>query len=210
MNTLKDKQHQAAFVGLILPDINRLVKNKDGSYIVKEIYRHFDASFIDQITQIFKSDFEKNISDKFSICIFKEIAIRAASEKPKLDALYQEFIQHFQEFKINTFYHFGIQYFVEVRPAYQIYHQRGFHSADLSSLLLEFAKNPKNVLRSRSTSETILLSLSHPPTQVRHSDAVVPEESAGPAAEKELRQEPLLLQDESQLFQSVEVQAGTA
>ena len=118
MSTLKDKQHQAAFVSLILNDVNRLVKNKDGSYIVKEIYRHFDASFLDQITQIFKSDFEKNISDKYSICIFKEIAIRAGSEKPKLDALFQEFAQYFHEFKINTFYHFGIQYFVEVRRSH--------------------------------------------------------------------------------------------
>ena len=39
-------------------------------------------------------------------------------------------------------------------------------SADLSEMLLNFVKNPKNIFKSRSTTDTVLISLEKPPTDV--------------------------------------------
>lgn len=114
ISVLKEVTHQKMFISLLHKDINKLLKNKEGSYIIKELYRIFDPSLLEIVNQVFMDDFQKNISDKYSICIFKEIAIRYSSDRKKLDDLLKEFTKYFQEFKINTFYHFGIQYFIEV------------------------------------------------------------------------------------------------
>lgn len=114
INTLKDKQSQQTFIELMKKDINKMLKNKEGSYIVKEIFKTFDSSLTEQVTEAFMQDFEANISDKFAICIFKEIAIISSSDQAKMKQLVLKFGGCISEFKTNTFYHFGLQYFLEV------------------------------------------------------------------------------------------------
>jgi len=115
MSALKDLKLQSIFLDIIKKEINKLVKHKEGSYIIKEVYRTFDPSLLDEVTDAFMSELDKNVSDKFAVCIFKEIVVRAAAtDKEKLLKMFKAFIAYFQEFKVNTFYHFGLQYFLEV------------------------------------------------------------------------------------------------
>lgn len=91
-----------------------LVKNKEGSYIIKEIYRNFDLQVLAQATKLFLADIANNLVDKHSVCIFKEIVLLASREPQRLDQLLATFAGHFPQHKTNTFYHFGLQYFLEV------------------------------------------------------------------------------------------------
>ena len=98
-----------------MEDLNLLVKNKEGSYIVKEIYRNFDKDLLGEVTKVFMKDLSNNIVDKYAICIFKEVVNITSSSPNQLDQLLTTFSNYYQAFKTNTFYHFGLQYFLEVR-----------------------------------------------------------------------------------------------
>jgi formyltetrahydrofolate synthetase len=113
---------------MLKKDINKILRNKDGSYVVKEMYRLFDKSVLEPLTEAYMAEFDKNISDKFAICIFKEITVLASSDEAKLKDLLKKFFSHFQEMKTSTFYHFGIQYFIEVRNS--------FYSSVFTSLVI--------------------------------------------------------------------------
>ena len=99
---------------MLKKDINKILKNKDGSYVIKEMYRLFDKSVMEPVTESYMAEFDKNISDKFAICIFKEITVLASTEEAKLKLLLKKFHSYLPEMKTSTFYHFGIQYFIEV------------------------------------------------------------------------------------------------
>lgn len=111
---LKTFETQQLFVEMIKPNLGWLVKNKDGSYIVKELYRHFDPKLLEKVTTPFLADLGQMLSDKFAICIFKEIVLSYSKEPKELLSLISQFASHFPGLKTNTFYHFGIQYFLEV------------------------------------------------------------------------------------------------
>lgn len=115
ITALKEKENQKIFLDMILEDLNQLVKNKEGSYIVKEIYRNFNKDLLEEVAKVFMKDLGNNITDKFAICIFKEVTYIMASSPNQLDQLLITFSSHYQAFKTNTFYHFGLQYFLEVK-----------------------------------------------------------------------------------------------
>ena len=48
-------------------------------------------------------------------------------------------------------------------------------TADLADCLIGLAKNPKHIMKSRSTAETILLSISKPPSEVGFCDKTFPD-----------------------------------
>lgn len=114
LTSLKDKRHQSLIVGMLKKDANKILKNKDGSYVVKEMYRLFDKTVLEPLTEAYMTEFDKNISDKFAICIFKEITVLASADEARLKELLDKFSEYFHEMKTSTFYHFGIQYFIEV------------------------------------------------------------------------------------------------
>ena len=49
------------------------------------------------------------------VLYFKEIVHKLASEPTALSCLFKEYVKYYPELKINTFYHFGLKEFVEVR-----------------------------------------------------------------------------------------------
>lgn len=119
IGALKAQSHQKFFVDLIKTDIAHLAKNKDGSYIVKELFKHFDKQLLEEIISTFLSDLESYISDKYAVCIFKEIVHKLANDHLALSGLLKEFATYYPDLKVNTFYHFGLQEFVEVRAAHR-------------------------------------------------------------------------------------------
>lgn len=94
------------------------MQNKDGSYVIKEIYRNFDRELLAPISREFMVKFQENITDKYSICIFKEIVQDTSREKANLDELLDKYLSLFATLKLDTFYHFGLQYFIEVKTCY--------------------------------------------------------------------------------------------
>ena len=84
---LKAKSDQEVLVEMIKGHENDLMRNKDGSYIIKEIYRNFDRCLSKKITEVFMKEFQVNITDKYAICIFKEIAQAMSEDMGQLDEL---------------------------------------------------------------------------------------------------------------------------
>jgi hypothetical protein len=111
---LKAKSDQEVLVEMIKGHENDLMRNKDGSYIIKEIYRNFDRCLSKKITEVFMKEFQVNITDKYAICIFKEIAQAMSEDMGQLDELLEKYLKLFPLLKLDTFYHFGLQYFLGV------------------------------------------------------------------------------------------------
>lgn len=112
---LKSPSHQRIFLDMLKSEILHLAKNKDGSYIVKEIYKNFDREVLEEVTIGFLADLETFISDKYAICVFKEIVHKISKDPVALTGLFKKFSKYYNEMKVNTFYHFGIQEFISVR-----------------------------------------------------------------------------------------------
>lgn len=154
---LKMQSLQLKFFRSIKPHINQLSKNKEGSYIIKEIYRHFDKSVLNEVSRVFFDDIAANVSDKFAICIFKEIVRVELHDPVRFKSLLSDFLLQQNELRFNTFYHFGVQCLLE-----SIY-ELNYQSKELAQFIIDFSKHPKNMFRSRATSDTVLKSLDMPP-----------------------------------------------
>lgn len=154
-------------IQLLKPQLNYLVKDRYASYTIKELYRHFDRENLDELNAVFLVELDKNVKDKYAICIFKEMIHNTAGNKQKLFELLTQFLKLYKELKLDTFYHFGLQYFLEVSQVLtKVVHSSKFEAFELGQALQDFVKLPKNLFRSRATSATILLGISKPPTPV--------------------------------------------
>ena len=101
-------------IQMLKPQLNYLVKDRYASYTIKELYRHFDPENLDEINGVFLTELDKNVKDKYAICIFKEMIHNTAGNKQKLFELLAQYLKLDKELKLDTFYHFGLQYFLEV------------------------------------------------------------------------------------------------
>lgn len=153
----------------------KLFRNKDGSYLVKKILAHFDKTVLAGLISKFKQELQENLTNKYAICIFKEIVNLEAGDAESYKRLVGEFLLLFPALKLDTCYHFGLQYLVEVVFGDKALHDRNMKSLELAECLANFAKNPKHIMKSRSTADTLLLGLSKPITEVAHDDKATPQ-----------------------------------
>lgn len=107
-------------IDMLKPQLNYLVKDRYASYTIKELYRHFNHEILDEVSASFLADLEKNVKDKYAICIFKEMTHNALGNQKKLFDLLSQFLKLYKDLKLDTFYHFGLQYFLEVRLSLDI------------------------------------------------------------------------------------------
>lgn len=167
VSVLKDhSDKQCKFLEAFKSYEAKLFRNKDGSYLMKKIFSSFSKAALEGLTTKFKQELQENLTNKYSICIFKEIVNLEAGDEEAFKGLINDFLQLFPILKLDTCYHFGLQYLIEVVSGHQALHERAIKSAELAECLTNFCKNPKHIMKSRSTADSLLLSLAKPPSDV--------------------------------------------
>ncbi len=113
---LKDfPERQAQLLTGLKGSEGKLFRNKDGSDLIKKIFVMFDKSLLVDLTAKFLQELRENVTNKYSICIFKEIINIEADHPDKFNRLISDFLHLFPVLKLDTCYHFGLQYLIDVR-----------------------------------------------------------------------------------------------
>lgn len=115
VSVLKDfPELQILFLSGVKGHEGRLIRSKDSSYLIKKIFLHFEKQHLADLTAKFMQELQENVTNKYSICIFKEIVAFESADPERFSQLLSSFLKLFPQHKIDTFYHFGLQYLIEV------------------------------------------------------------------------------------------------